>query len=660
MRRLTVSTQFALSVLLLSSTLHAQAGIVAPQIAPASKGTISGTVTRVATGDPIAKVTVTLSRVNAPAGPLAPAGANAGARGAGTPGQPGGPQGQQPNIGVASVQVQQPPAVVTMATDEQGKFQFKDVDAGAYRVIAARNGFARQEYGQRSLNRPGTVLNIRAGQQINDIAFKLTPAGTISGRVLDSTGEPLVGVTIQALRSSFDATGKRNMQPVGSARTNDLGEYRLYWINPGRYFVNANAARSALELISSQAASQASSQTQSPEQAQAAASAASMFGAGANPNEVADTGFGLTYYPGTTDATRAVAVDLQPGNEIRAIDFVLVRQQRVKLSGRVVDGETGRPPQMAQVSASSREATSASSPLDALIGGDPTANRYNPTTGEFVVQNVATGSYWLQVMAQGANTPNPAAGGQIDAAAAIAALSSINTARVPIEVGTTDIDNLSLTVTSGVSVPGRIRLEGAPAGGANPLERIRVTLQVSGPLSFLSLLGGGGVAPAADGTFSIPRISTGDYKLAVNGLGPNLYIKEARLGQTDAMQPLSIVPPVNGTLDITLGSNPGRITGIVTDATLKPVSGVLAVLIPDQLRNRQDLYKTVTTDQEGRFTVLGITPGDYRLFSWEDIEPFSYYDPAVLRQYEQQGKLVHIQEGATDSVDVKIIPAGTP
>lgn len=657
MRRLTGIARFALIVLLLSSTLYAQAGIVAPQIAPASKGTISGTVTRVTTGDPIAKVTVTLSRVNAPVGPLAPAGANAGARGAGTPGQPGAPQGQQPNQGVASVQMQQPPAIVTATTDEQGKFQFKDVEAGAYRIVAARNGFARQDYGQRSLNRPGTVLNIRAGQQVNDVAFKLTPAGTISGRVLDSTGEPLVGVTVQALRSSFDATGKRNMQPVGSARTNDLGEYRLYWINPGRYFVNANSARSALEIISA-SASQAAGQAQSPEQAQAAASAASMFGPGANANEVADTGFGLTYYPGTTDATRAVAVDLQPGNEIRAIDFILVRQQRVKLSGRVVDGETGRPPQMAQVSASSREVTSASSPLDALIGGDPTANRYNPTTGEFVVQNVATGSYWLQVMAQSANTPNPAAGGQIDAAAAIAALSSINTARVPIEVGTTDIENLSLTVTSGVSVPGRIRLEGAQAGGTNPLERVRVTLQASGPLSILSLLGGGGVAPAADGTFSIPRISTGDYKLAVNGLGPNLYIKEARLGQADAMQSLSIVTPVNGTLDITLGSNPGRIIGSVTDATLKPVSGVLVVLIPDQLRNRQDLYKKLTTDQEGRFNVIGVTPGDYRLFAWEDIEPFSYYDPAVLRQYEQQGKLVHIQEGATNSVDVKIIPAG--
>ena len=50
-----------------------------------------------------------------------------------------------------------------------------------------------------------------------------------------------------------DGNVERALQPSASARTNDLGEYRLYWINPGRYFVSANAARSALDLITSNA-----------------------------------------------------------------------------------------------------------------------------------------------------------------------------------------------------------------------------------------------------------------------------------------------------------------------------------------------------------------------------------------------------------------------
>jgi len=98
--------------------------------------------------------------------------------------------------------------------------------------------------------KPRAVQDARAGQQVADLAFRLTPASTISGRVLDSNGEPVPGVTVQALRSSYDATGKRTLQPVASDRTNDLGEYRIYWINAGRYFVSANAARSAIDIIS--------------------------------------------------------------------------------------------------------------------------------------------------------------------------------------------------------------------------------------------------------------------------------------------------------------------------------------------------------------------------------------------------------------------------
>ena len=75
---------------------------------------------------------------------------------------------------------------------------------------------------------------------------------------------------------------------------------------------------------------------------------------------------------------------------------------------------------------------------------------------------------------------------------------------------------------------------------------------------------------------------------------------------------------------------------------------------------RQALYRNEFTDQEGRFTFRGITPGDYRIFAWEDIEPFAYFDPAVVKQYEAAGKLVHIQESSAESVEVRLIPAATP
>jgi hypothetical protein len=50
-------------------------------------------------------------------------------------------------------------------------------------------------------------------------------------------------------------------------------------------------------------------------------------------------------------------------------------------------------------------------------------------------------------------------------------------------------------------------------------------------------------------------------------------------------------------------------------------------LIPDRNRDRRDVYKIVVSDQNGHFNMLGVAPGDYKLFAWEDIEPFSYNDP---------------------------------
>jgi hypothetical protein len=177
-----------------------------------------------------------------------------------------------------------------------------------------------------------------------------------------------------------------------------------------------------------------------------------------------------------------------------------------------------------------------------------------------------------------------------------------------------------------------------------------------------ALLGGGAAAgkPAADGTFSIQRVQPGDYKVSVSGLGPNMYIKEARLDQVDILGGVKLGDRVSGQLEVTLSYNAGTVDGTITDAALKPVSGVQSVLIPDSQRDRRELYKTAITDQNGKVSLRGLAPGEYRLFAWEDLEPFSYFDAEVLRQYEQQGKPVHVRESAKEQVDMKIIAASAP
>ena len=80
------------------------------------------------------------------------------------------------------------------------------------------------------------------------------------------------------------------------------------------------------------------------------------------------------------------------------------------------------------------------------------------------------------------------------------------------------------------------------------------------------------------------------------------------------------------------------------------------MLIPARGISRIDLYKTSVTDDNGRFTIRGITPGDYKIYAWEALEQFAYFDSDLLRQFEQKGKFMQIAEGSKEIVEVKIIP----
>lgn len=136
-------------------------------------------------------------------------------------------------------------------------------------------------------------------------------------------------------------------------------------------------------------------------------------------------------------------------------------------------------------------------------------------------------------------------------------------------------------------------------------------------------------------------------------------MKELRYDRLDALsQAIDVVQRGQDvpTLDILLSPNVSQIEGIVSDPRLQPAAGVLAVLIPDSNRDRLDLYKTATTDQNGRFTLRGIPPGDYKLFAWEDLEPNGYFDPDLLRRSEGLGKAVRVAESSTQSVNVQVIP----
>ena len=78
-------------------------------------------------------------------------------------------------------------------------------------------------------------------QLLDDINVDMTPSGAITGRIFDRDGDPMGATVVQAYVASY-RDGKRVLQIVQSTYSNDLGEYRLFGLRPGRYYLSAAPA----------------------------------------------------------------------------------------------------------------------------------------------------------------------------------------------------------------------------------------------------------------------------------------------------------------------------------------------------------------------------------------------------------------------------------
>ena len=209
----------------------------------------------------------------------------------------------------AAGQPGQPPTSYSETTDNAGKFVFEDVAPGRYTLSAEKAGFVTARYGARSNTSPGTQLNLTAGMEMKDLAIKMTPQGVIAGKVVDQDGDPVISVQVQAMRSAY-AGGRKQLQPTGGATTNDLGEYRLINLAPGRYYISATDRRRTVQPFAQERPGRAGT---------------------------VQEGNITTYYPNGADLSSAVGVDVAAGAEMRGMDIRLLQAKVYTVRGKTAD-----------------------------------------------------------------------------------------------------------------------------------------------------------------------------------------------------------------------------------------------------------------------------------------------------------------------------------
>src|SRR5262245_31798091 len=209
------------------------------------KGSIEGVVINSITNQPIASAQVTATRIGTPrpqpAGAQVPGGIVGGVTGEVIAG------GAQVLVSPNGVPVQ-PVQIAPARTNASGQFSFRDLEPGTYLLRASAEGYAQQEFNSRpaAQSSMSASINLASDQTATGTVFRLTPGGTVSGRVTGSSGEPLVNIEVSLLRSTYDPDGRKTLQQRPTAQTNDRGEYRLFWITPGQYYLSAVSSSSPI------------------------------------------------------------------------------------------------------------------------------------------------------------------------------------------------------------------------------------------------------------------------------------------------------------------------------------------------------------------------------------------------------------------------------
>ncbi|HKT69259.1 MAG TPA: carboxypeptidase-like regulatory domain-containing protein [Terriglobales bacterium] len=450
------------------------------------------------------------------------------------------------------------PRTYGVTSDSSGAFVLKNVAPGRYRLIAERTGYVSQQY-HSSDTQGGALLGLQSRQQVNDILFRLVLAAVVTGRVTDEDEEPMAGIRIMALRhpteeeqeeeESFGSHQQDQLMPAGSARTDDRGQYRIFGLKPGEYYL------------------QATESLQPPEDVPAAQDYFVREALGAE--------YAPVYYPGVLQRGQAETVLLRPGDEAQ-VDFSLHHIRTVEISGRVLapDGK----------------------PVNAIIAlQDAGVENYfegqNTNTdaeGKFELKGVPPGNYILMAYQQASDEVY------------------YPSARQELTVGNDNIESLTVALSRGADFTGRIVTEGVTRPNY-----LQVSLHAIGGKD--SGYHGGRVKPdgsfelknVPEGNYAIQVYGEDESRWYVKSarLGSDDVLEHG----------LEVEKGTGGRLEIVISAARTQVDGSVTQDEKPAVGARVRIVADPETPYNRMRRRDTTTDQNGQFVLPGVAPGKYRV-----------------------------------------------
>jgi protocatechuate 3,4-dioxygenase beta subunit len=453
------------------------------------------------------------------------------------------------------------PGRQSVMTDDEGRYEFKNLSAGRYGIVAASYIYVSKEEGLKP--QPLKVCTVNTNEKLEGQDFTLVRGGVLTGRVTDADGKPLI---LERLRLTYvDAGGKKQpFRPFGNEEmfsTDDRGVYRIFGLLPGSYTVSAGQDA----------------------------------GEGTQDKRVL---YRRMYYPGTNNEAQATLIEVKEADEVTGIDLRLGAPEKVfTASGHVTDAITGQPVPDAVI--------------DFMLVDKRTGKPHPQSIGtslneraEFQFKGLMPAEYGVQVTAH--------------------AEKNYYGEPVTFEIKDKNIENLDVKMQRGATISGIAVLEGV-ANPAEILRtaRLRLVPNYLETHSQATLRYGMALVPA-DGNFRLSGLVPGKLWLEVMGENNRFYLLRLEIKGVPVREAIEIktgeqITGVRAILAQATGALRGRVN--VVGGAL-PEGAVLAVMVRNQNGNEQQ-QRTVGLDSSNGFLVHGLPAGDYEIVvtlktSWAD------------------------------------------
>jgi protocatechuate 3,4-dioxygenase beta subunit len=479
-------------------------------------------------------------------------------------------------------------------TDADGRYEFKEVKAGRYTISASKTSYVSLSYGQTRPFETGTPLEIKDGQTVERVDITLPRGGVMMGRILDEFGEPLSDVQVAAMRYQF-MQGRRQLTNAGRfASSDDMGEFRLYGLQPGQYYLQATwRANRPVGTV-----------------------------------EADQTAYAPTFFPGVPDAAQAQRFTIGIGQELSDLVMSLKPVKATHVTGTVLTSE-GRP------------MTGMLMVMQMTNGGfaGSTGSSIRPD-GTFELNGLAPGDYTLRAMSNLGNPTGP----------------DSESATLKITVTGEDIKDLQLVAVKPSLVRGRLIVDPAAAQRLQTTALAITMFPLEQQMMMMGGLVPGKVTD--DFTFELRsapgKYRVGSINMPQGFSIRAVRLGEADV--TDSGFEIKPNEEVTG-LEVELTNRITTIVGVVTNPRGEPSKDYSAIVFAqdsEQWTATSRYRSSGRPDQDGRYRIAGLPPGRYYIVAVDHLEPGQASDPEFLERIRGKATTFSLSEGETKSIDLKL------